>query len=65
MEMKLIRVAPVALLWALTGAFPVFAEPQKPGSDISEMHHLKMTREQVDMRYGLPGVHEMEFLNVA
>jgi hypothetical protein len=55
------RVAQV-LLYALACAFTAFAEPQKPESDICEVHHLKMSRQQVEIRYGLPNAHDMEFL---
>jgi hypothetical protein len=58
------RVAQV-LLCAFASAFTAFAEPQKAESDICEVHQLKMTRQQVEIRYGMPNAHDMAFLEAA
>jgi len=62
--MKLTRVAQV-VLYAVACACTAFAEPQKPESDICEVHQLKMSRQQVEIRYGLPNAHDMAFLGAA
>ena len=59
--MKSIRVVQV-LLCAVACAFTAFAEPQKPDSDICEVHQVKMTRQEVEIRYGMPDAHDMAFL---